>query len=63
MKYAISPGLISWCRFTLTQNLVYDPGVVVFTTAQLHSSKPGLRFQAGSNPVHGLLDVCCCENF
>ena len=27
-------------------------GVVVLTTAQLHSTKPELRFCAASNPVH-----------
>ena len=28
-------------------------GVVVITTAQLHSTKPELRFCAGSNPARG----------
>ena len=32
-------------------------GVVVITTAELHSTKPELRFCAGSNPVHGMLEI------
>ena len=28
------------------------------TTAQLHSTKPEPRFCAGSNPAHGLSDIC-----
>ena len=32
-------------------------GVVVITTAQLHSAKPELRFCAGSNPVHSGLEI------
>ena len=32
-------------------------GVVVTTTAQLHSSKPELRFCTGSNPVHSMLEI------
>ena len=27
---------------------------MVITTAQLHSTKPELRFCAGSNPAHGV---------
>ena len=32
-------------------------GVVVITTAQLHSSKPELRFCAGSNPARGVSEI------
>ena len=32
-------------------------GVMVITTAQLHSTKPELRFCAGSNPGRGELDI------
>ena len=32
-------------------------GVVVITTAQLHSTKPELRFYAGSNPALGGLET------
>ena len=31
-----------------------NSGVEVITAAQLHSSKPKLRFCTGSNPVHGI---------
>ena len=32
-------------------------GVVVITTAQLHSTKRELRFCAGSNPAHGVSEI------
>ena len=32
-------------------------GVVVITTAQLHSTKPGLKFCAGSNPACGVSEI------
>ena len=32
-------------------------GVVVITTAQLHPTKPKLRFCAGSNPVRGMSEI------
>ena len=32
-------------------------GVVVITTAQLHSTKPELRFCAGSNPARGVTEI------
>ena len=32
-------------------------GVVVITTAQLNSTKPELRFCAGSNPARGVSDI------
>ena len=32
-------------------------GVVLITTAQLHSSKPELRFFAGSNPARGVSEI------
>ena len=32
-------------------------GVVVITTAQLHSTKPELRFCAGSNPDRGVSEI------
>ena len=32
-------------------------GVVVITTAQLHSTKPELRFCPGSNPARGVLNI------
>ena len=46
-------------RVVLTQTnfkLVHH-GVVVFATAQLHSSKPELRFCAGSNPARVVSDI------
>ena len=35
----------------------YCRGVVVITTAQLHSTKPDLRFCAGSNPPRGVSEI------
>ena len=32
-------------------------GVVVMATAQLHSTKPELRFCAGSNPACGVSEI------
>ena len=32
-------------------------GVVVIATAQLHSTKPELRFCAGSNPARGVSEI------
>lgn len=32
------------------------------TAAQLHSIKPQLRFLAGSNLAHGVLEACDGEN-
>ena len=32
-------------------------GVVVITTAQLHSTKPELRFGLGSNPARGVSQI------
>ena len=37
-------------------------GSVVITTAQLHSTKPELRFCAGSNPARGVSEICYCED-
>ena len=32
-------------------------GVVVITTAQIHSTKPELRFCAGSNPARAVSEI------
>ena len=37
-------------------------GVVVITTAQLHSTKPELRFYAGLNPARGVSEIRDGEN-
>ena len=37
-------------------------GIVVITTAQLHSTKPELRFCAGSNPARGVSEICNGED-
>ena len=34
---------------------------VVITTAQLHSTKPELRFCSGSNPARGVSEICAGE--
>ena len=36
---------------------VFYSGVVVITTAQLHSTKPELRFCIGSNPARGVSEI------
>ena len=37
-------------------------GVVVVTTAQLHSTKPEPRLSADSNPARGVLEICNGED-
>ena len=37
--------------------MLWHHGVVVVTTAQLHSTKPELRFCAGSNPAHAVSEI------
>ena len=32
-------------------------GVVIIAAAQLHSTAPGLRFCAGSNPTRGMSEI------
>ena len=36
---------------------LYIHCVVVIATAQPHSTKPELRFCAGSNPAHGVSEI------
>ena len=43
----------SWCTHR---------GVAVITTAQLHSTKPKLRFCAGSKPARCVLEICDGED-
>ena len=43
-------------------SIVNRYGVVVVTTAQLHSTKPGLRFCTGSNPARGVSEIRDGEN-
>ena len=37
-------------------------GAMVITTAQLHLTKPELRFCAGSNPARGVSGICDGED-
>ena len=51
------------CPFSRSIALSYwRHGVVVIATAQLHSTKPELRFCAGSNPVRGVSEICDGED-
>ena len=43
--------------FVVTLLKMWRRGVVVITTAQLHSTKPELRFCAGSNPARGVSEI------
>ena len=36
--------------------------VVVITTAQIHSTKPDLRFCTSSNPAYGISEICDGNN-
>ena len=37
--------------------ILWRRGVVVITTAQLHSTKPELKFCADSNPARGVSEI------
>ena len=54
MQYYYSRPLFG---MNIALSLVWRRGVVVINTAQLHSSKPELRFCAGSNPGRGVLEI------
>ena len=41
---------------------MWHRGVVVINTAQLHSTKPELRFYTGSNPARGMSKICDGED-
>ena len=50
--------LQAWISATLLKrNSMWRRGEVVITTAQLHSTKPELRFCAGSNPARGVSEI------
>ena len=49
----MTPAQVLSCKF----GIAWRRGVVIITTAQLHSTKPELRFCAGSNPVHGVSEI------
>ena len=49
----MTPAQVLSCKF----GIAWRGGVVIITTAQLHSTKPELRFCAGSNPVHGVSEI------
>ena len=42
---------------------MWHRGVVVITTAKLHSTKPKLRFYAGANPARDVSEIRSGENF
>ena len=44
-------------KYTRKKEKVTKNIKVVITTAQLHSTKPGLRFCAGSNPARGVFEI------
>ena len=47
----------------MINDTLWQLGVVLITTAQLHSTKAELRFHAGSNPAHGMSEICNGEDF
>ena len=54
IQYGFSGAVVKWHHYCTT---VWRRGVVVTTTAQLHSTKPELSFCAGSNPARGVLEI------
>ena len=61
--FYIKDNIFFKTRNDLTKNIVnmevtfIKRVVVVTTTAQLHSTKPELRFCAGSNPAYGVSEI------
>ena len=55
-KIAQFDNSIKWKSFQWIW-IKWHHGVAVITTAQLHSIKPELRFCAGSNPAHNVLEI------
>ena len=51
------PKRISNQSFSICHWNLWRRDVVVITTAQLHSTKPELRFCAGSNPAGGVSEI------
>ena len=45
------------CNFVKKKEELWRRGVVVITTAQLHSTKPELRLCAGSKPARGVSEI------
>ena len=43
-------------------NALMGRGVTVITAAQLHSTLPGSRFCASSNPARGVSEICDGED-
>ena len=55
-SFIIEKGLsIEWVAASAISNLV-------IATKQLHSTKPELRFYAGSNPARGVSQICDGED-
>ena len=44
-------------QFYIKRLSPWRPGIVVITTAQLHSTKSELRFCAGSSTARGVLEI------
>ena len=63
-KIAVKPtihpksAVMPWCRGVVT----WRRGVVVITTAQLHSTNLELRLSAGSNPARSVSEICDGED-
>ena len=56
------PESLEYCNVPLRaveicNHNLWRRGVVVITAAQLHSTKPELRFCAGSNPARGVSEI------
>ena len=51
-----------WDKCYHHQVCLWCGGVVVITTAQLHSTKPEFRFCPGSNPACDVSEICSGED-
>ena len=52
-----TPKMHKFSSTDLFPELYWSRGVVVIITAQLHSTKPQLRFCAGPNPACGIPEI------
>ena len=60
VKLSFAPRFGKWAKsraFLIFWKIWWCRGVVVITTAQLHSTKPELGFCVGLNPVCGVSEI------
>ena len=62
-QYTVLLATTSYAQHNINNGLVtLRRGVVVITAAQLHSTKPELRFYEGSSPARSVSEICDGED-